>query len=236
MPEPAIQFLVLLSLLLSVQAAAQEVFVTRGAGSPMYSDKPQAGAQPVSLPELNISKPVPIVPKAAVPATRRTAEESGPAAAPPPAYRKFSIVVPANDGSVAANSALFEVRVAVEPALQLGEGHAITVSINGRPVGQRFTAHEFMIPPEFWGDTLPPVNQHYQLDAAIVDGNGGLLKLAEPVTFYLRHVAGWHQRPHQRPLPRPLPVQKPPPAQTSWKFEQPGKPSSSVKPPVRPEP
>jgi len=49
-------------LLLSVPAAApaQEVFVTRGAGSPMYSDQPQAGAKPVLLPELNISKPVPV--------------------------------------------------------------------------------------------------------------------------------------------------------------------------------
>jgi len=70
-------------LLLSVPAAApaQEVFVTRGAGSPMYSDQPQAGAKPVLLPELNISKPVP-VPKAAAPAASRVSRESDqPAAA-----------------------------------------------------------------------------------------------------------------------------------------------------------
>lgn len=222
-------------LLLSVPAAApaQEVFVTRGAGSPMYSDQPQAGAKPVLLPELNISKPVPI-PKAAVPAASRVSRESDQPAAVAPAYHKFSIVEPANNGSVAANNALFEVRVAIEPALQLGNGHAITVSINGRPVGQRFTANEFMIPPESWGDTLPPTNQRYQLDAAIVDGHGSVLKQAAPVSFYLRHLAVWHPRWP----PRPMPVQKPPPPPppTFGKFEQPGKPPLNVKPPVRPEP
>ena len=222
-------------LLLSVPAAApaQEVFVTRGAGSPMYSDQPQAGAKPVLLPELNISKPVPI-PKAAVPAASRVSRESDQPAAAAPAYHRFSIVEPANDGSVAANNALFEVRVAMEPALQLGNGHAITVSINGRPVGQRFTANEFMIPPEFWGDTLPPTNQRYQLDAAIVDGHGGVLKQAVPVTFYLRHLAVWH--PRRQPMPMPVQKPPPPPPPTFGKFEQPGKPPLNVKSPIRSEP
>lgn len=212
----ALVLLVQVSLLLSVQAAAQDVFVTRGAGSPVYSDRPQPGARPLTLPELNVSQPVPI-PKAALPAATRAPE--GPPAAPVPAYRKFSIVAPANDGSVAANTALFEVRVAVEPDLQLGEGHAITVTINGRPVGQRFTASEFMIPPEFWGDTLPPVNQRYQLDAAIVDGNGAVLRQAEPVTFHLRHVAGLQQRPWHRPLAMPLNKPSPPKNPTPRRFE-----------------
>ncbi len=232
------QFAAQCCLLLSVPAAvlAQEVFVTRGAGSPMYSDQPQAGAKPVLLPELNISKPVP-VPKVAAPAASRVSRESDQPAAAVPAYHRFSIVEPANDGSVAANNALFEVRVAMEPTLQLGNGHAITVSINGRPVGQRFTTNEFMIPPEFWGDTLPPTNQRYQLDAAIVDGHGNVLKQAVPVTFYLRHLAGWYPRRPPRPMLLPMPVQKPPlPPPTFGKFEQPGKPPLNVKPPVRSEP
>lgn len=232
------QFAAQCCLLLSVPAAvpAQEVFVTRGAGSPMYSDQPQAGAKPVLLPELNISKPVP-VPKVAAPAASRVSRESDQPAAAVPAYHRFSIVEPANDGSVAANNALFEVRVAMEPTLQLGNGHAITVSINGRPVGQRFTTNEFMIPPEFWGDTLPPTNQRYQLDAAIVDGHGNVLKQSVPVTFYLRHLAGWYPRRPPRPMLLPMPVQKPPlPPPTFGKFEQPGKPPLNVKPPVRSEP
>ncbi|HOG03110.1 MAG TPA: hypothetical protein PLL14_03965 [Accumulibacter sp.] len=217
-----------LSLLSALPSAApaQDVFVTRGAGSPVFSDKPQAGAKPLSLPPLNVIEPLPVsrAPAAATPAR----EESRRAEPAIPAYQKFSIVSPANDGSVLANTALFEVRVVVEPPLQLGEGHAVTVSINGRPVGQRFTAGEFMIPPEFWGDTLPPANQRHQLDAAIVDRNGAVLRRAEPVTFHLRYVAGLQHRHAPRSAPMPIPVDKPrPPAQPEpliRKFVQPARP------------
>ncbi len=218
-----------LSLLSALPSAAlgQDVFVTRGAGSPVFSDKPQAGAKPLSLPPLNVIEPLPVsrAPAAATPAREENRRAEQPAV---PAYQKFSIVAPANDGSVLANTALFEVRVAVEPPLQLGEGHAVTVSINGRPVGQRFTAGEFMIPPEFWGDTLPPANQSHQLDAAIVDRNGAVLRRAEPVTFHLRYVAGLQHRHAPRPVLMPIPVDKPrPPAQPEpliRKFVQPAKP------------
>lgn len=219
-----------LCLLLHVQATwAQEVFVTRGAGSPVYSDRPQPGAQPLTLPELNVSKPVP-VPKAASVADKRTQDEARQPVAVPPAYRQFSVVSPENDGSVWADNALFELRVVVEPGLQLGEGHAITVRINGRPVGQHFTATEFMIPPEFWGDTLPPANQRHQVDAAIVDRDGRVLMRAAPVTFYLRSAGGMYRRPWPRPMPLPMPAQKPKPLPplpekdpAVRKFEQQGK-------------
>jgi hypothetical protein len=126
-------------------------------------------------------------------------------------YRSFSIVFPENDGSIVANTAVFEVRVAVDPALRLGEGHAFAVSINGQPVGQRFTATEFMIPPEYWGDQLPPANQRHQLAAAIVDRNGAVLKEAAPVQFQLRYatVPQYPYRPRPLPLPVPAPKAKP---------------------------
>lgn len=217
-----------LCLLLSLPAAvlAQEVFVTRGTGgSPVFSDQPQPGAKPVTLPPLNVIEPLPVA-KGAPAASRQHLEATQPMAVVP-AYRRFRIVFPEDDGSVAANTAVFEVRVALEPALQLGEGHAIMVSVNGRPVGQRFTASEFMIPPEFWGDVLPPANQRYQLDAAIVDRDGQMLKRASPVTFYLRYVAGVHRHPWHRPMPLPIPADKPrppPPPKEPWvkKLEQQG--------------
>jgi len=40
-------------------------------------------------------------------------------------YRSFAIVSPENEGSVIANTGIFEVRVSVDPSLQLGEGHAL---------------------------------------------------------------------------------------------------------------
>jgi hypothetical protein len=214
-----------LGILLTVQTATlgQEVFVTRGAGSPVFSDKPQPGAKPVTLPPLNVVAPV-LVPASGsgVVAPAGAQEESRKAPAPAPVYGKFKIVFPEDNGSVVANTALFEVRVAVDPALQLGEGHAFTVRINGRPVGQRFTATEFMIPPEFWGDTLPPANQRQQLDAAIVDRSGTVLMSAVPVTFYLRYATGVHRQPWLRPLPVPVAKQRPP----AGINDQPCRPSS----------
>lgn len=206
--RPARTFLALGVLLLAAPAVlAQDVFVTRGAGgSPVFTDQAPPGAKPISLPPLNVIAPIPVT-KGALPPERPPGETAVPSPALP-AYRGFAIVFPEDGGSVAANSAIFEVRVAVEPALQLGEGHAIMVSLNGRPVGQRFTASEFMIPPEFWGDTLPPTNQLYQLDATIVDRQGRVLTRASPVTFHVRHVGRVHRPSYYRPIPAPVP---PPP-------------------------
>ena len=187
----------------SVPLYAQGVFVTRGENGPVFSDKPQPGAKEVALPPLNVMTPPPEVRSGAKPPP--AAGEGSSAAAPAPAYRAFSIVAPENDGSVVANTAVFEVRLAVDPPLQLGERHAFMVSINGRPVAQRFTATEFMIPPEFWGDTLPPPNQRIQLDASVVDGEGQVLRQAAPVRFYMRHATLLN-----RPRP-PLPPQVVPP-------------------------
>lgn len=169
---------------LALPVLAQTVYETRGANGPVFSDKPQAGAKAVDLKPLNvIDSPAP----GAAPAAAQRKAEGGKEAAV--GYRSFAIVFPEKEGSVVANTAVFDVRVAVEPALQLGEGHAINVSINGKPVGKRFTATEFMIPAEFWGDQLPEPNQRHQVDASIVDRAGAVLKNAAPVQFYLRHAS-----------------------------------------------
>ncbi|MBL8392416.1 MAG: hypothetical protein JNN21_11160 [Candidatus Accumulibacter sp.] len=199
-------------LLFAVRAAlaADEVFVTRGASGPVFSDRPQPGARPVTLPPLNVVEPVPVG-RPPAPAVGTPGEAAGRGEAAAASYRRLAITFPEEGGAVVANTALFEVRLAVEPPLQLGEGHAFAVAINGRPVGQRFTASEFMIPPEFWGDTLPPPNQFYQLDAAIVDSAGRILLRARPVTFQMRHAVMAPRRHWQRPSP-PAVVQPRPPA------------------------
>jgi len=187
---------------------AQGVYVTQGANGPVFSDKPQPGAKEVTLKPLNV---VPLLKAPKVPAAAPTEvkEESGnaDAAAPAPAYQSFAVLYPENNGSIVANTAVFDVRVAVDPALRLGEGHAFVVSLNGRPVGQRFTSTEFMIPPEFWGDTLPPPNQEMQLDASIVDANGQVLTSAAPVRFSLRYATVLN---HPRRLRPPVPPKAPP--------------------------
>jgi hypothetical protein len=210
--------LAIFSLLLLQGSAlrAQGVYVTAGEKGPVFSDKPQPGDREVILPPLNVvtppteAKPV----GAAVPVATRGDSASHEAQAP--AYRSFSVVQPENYGSVLANTALFEVRVAVDPPLQLALGHAFSVSINGRPVGQRFTASEFMVPPEFWGDTVPSSGQSLQLDASIVDRDGRELSKAEPVRFYMRYAppSAWPRRslPPGPPRPPRPPIPRSPPA------------------------
>ncbi|MFZ4535630.1 hypothetical protein [Propionivibrio sp.] len=210
---------------LMVQSAtlhAQGVYVTPGKQGPVFSDKPQAGAKEVSLPPLNVVAP-PAAARTAAPSAAAVANsDSVKPDATAVAYRSLAVVSPENNGSVVANTAIFEVRVAVDPPLQLGERHAFVVSINGRRVGQRFTATEFMIPPEFWGDELPPPNQSMQLDASIVDGDGRVLKKAAPIRFFMRH-ATLRNHPKPRILLLPVvppiapiaPIAKPPPAKDS---------------------
>ena len=188
-------------LLLGSAVQAQGVYVTPGANGPVFSDKPQLGAKPVALQPLNVVAPQP---KAAAEPLAKTADQL-PAAkqdAGVAEYRSFSVIAPEDGASVAANTAVFEVRVAIDPPLLLGEGHAFAAKINGRPVGLRFTATEFMIPPEFWGDALPPVNQQMQFDVYVVDLNGRVLKKAAPARFFMRYVQFY---PHKRPPPQPLP-------------------------------
>ena len=175
-------------------AQAQDVYVIQGKNGPIYTDKPQSGAKAVALPPLNVVAPAPAgntaVGASAKPPSDDAAKPAGDGAAQTveaPAYRAFSIVWPENEGSVLANTAIFEVRLSVDPPLSLGDRHAFVVSVNGRAVKQRYTATEFMIPPEFWGDSEPPFNQPMQLDASIVDGDGRVLKSAAPVRFYMRH-------------------------------------------------
>lgn len=188
---------------------AQGVFVTQGANGPVFSDKPQPGAKEVTL------KPLNVVPLPKPDKTKPAADQQEPVPAnldaAAPAYERFAVVYPEDNGSIVANTAVFDVRVAVEPALKLGEGHAIAVSLNGRPVGQRFTTTEFMIPPEFWGGSLPPPDQAVQIDASIVDANNQVLKAAAPVRFILRYavVINHVKRPpgHIKPPRPPRPPQ-----------------------------
>ena len=177
---------------------AQGVYVTQGANGPVFSDKPQTGAKEVSLKPLNVV-PLPKASKAVVPAAPDVKEELEKTDAVAPAYQAFAVLYPENNGSIVANTAVFDVRVSVDPALRLGEGHAFVVRLNGRPVAQRFTATEFMIPPEFWGDNLPAPNQVLQLDASIIDANDQVLKKAAPVRFTLRYATVMNRPKPQRP-------------------------------------
>ncbi|MDR1163491.1 MAG: hypothetical protein LBM17_06635 [Candidatus Accumulibacter sp.] len=189
-------FLAFLSL--SSAAWGEGVYVTEGPNGPTFSNVPQEGSKEINLRPLTVIQS-PKQEGAATPpppargATPRARDRgTAPRVTPPPpgaalesAYREFSVLWPLDNGSVIINPGTFDVRVSVDPALRLEEGHAFAVSINGDPVRERFTSTEFMIPPEFWGEAIP-MNQFASLQASIVDKSGSVLKLAEPIRFMMR--------------------------------------------------
>lgn len=186
--------MVILAVSLQIASShAQGVYVTHGENGPVFSDKPQSGAKEITLQPLNVmAAPTtsPSSPSRAGAGVDGSATASGRAdeqrAAARSSYLSFTIVAPENESSVIINTGMFDVRLASNPPLQIGEGHAFMVSINGRPVGQRYTANEFIIPPEFWGGNIP-MNQFAQLDASLVDGSGRVLIRAASVRFFMRY-------------------------------------------------
>lgn len=188
---------------LAVAVNAQGVYVVQGENGPIFSNTPQPGAKEVKL------RPLSVIPAEKV--TTKSGEvpaKAGATAKPVDAspgqrrpdvgagsYTAFRILSPEDGGAVIANNGFFEVRLEAEPSLQIGEGHAFVVRINGRSVAQRFTNNEFVIPPEFWADMPVAPNQSVQLDASIVDGAGQVLRQAAPVRVTMR-VTTVLNRPH----------------------------------------
>lgn len=204
--------LLILALCLSALAPAQTVYESKGGQGKVYSDRPTPGARAVELRPLTVVEPVPVAPAAAAEPARDGGRQRQ--AAAPPTYQSLRVVFPEEGGSVAANNASFEVRLAVDPPLRVEQGHAFALRLDGRPVPGRFTATEIMVPPEFFGNIPPSGVQRHVLEASIVDAGGQTLLTAPPVDFQTRFVTVL-QRPHglrPRPAPPPAPVQPPAPA------------------------
>jgi hypothetical protein len=175
-------------------ASAETIYKSPGGTGPVYSDTPTPGSRPVDLPPPNIAQP----PPKPSPAPKDAEAAKAPPEPQAEPYRGFRITQPEDMGSAAATTAAFEVRVAVEPALQTKFGHAFTLKMNGKPVGKRYFFNEMLIPPEFFGDTIE-VNQHFRVEASIVDRDGNVLMTAKPVDFTMRHLP---MRPGQPAHPR----------------------------------
>ncbi len=188
------------ALLFQAAVQAQAVFVTQGEHGPVFSDKPQSGAKEVQLRPLSVIESVkePRTSAGNASATQHRGD-SPRAAAPPTRYQSLAILSPDEGGSVMINSGMVDVRLRADPSLQLGEGHAFVLSVNGRYVGPGFTSSEMTIPPEFWGATLP-ANQFAQLDASIVDAAGRELIRATPVRFFMRYTTVLNNPNHHHPL------------------------------------
>lgn len=195
-------------LLLPGPAQPQTVYESKNGEGKTYSDRPLPGSKAVELRPLNVIEPLPVAPTAGPRRDGAFVPDGKPA--PVATYRSLAVVFPEVDGSVAANYATFEVRVAVDPPLQVENGHAFTLRLDGRPVPGRYTATEMMIPPEFFGNVAPAGVQRHVLEASIVDAGGQPLLVASPVSFQTRFVTVLQRPRVQRLPPHPLPPSLPP--------------------------
>lgn len=168
-------------------AFAQTVYESKSGQGRVFSDRPEPGARAIELRPLNVVEPIKGGATQAPAGDKDGKEKPGKEVAP--GYRSFAVVFPEADGSVAINNGTFQINLRSDPPLQIGQGHAFTVRLNGRQVPGRYTATEFMVPQEFFGDAAPAVSvQRYQLDASIVDATGATVTTAAPVQFNGRYV------------------------------------------------
>lgn len=203
-------------LLLAGMASAQTVYESKSSsGSKVFSDRPAPGSKPVDLKPLNVVEPVQVPPVTAAPQPASAPADERRAASV--RYKSFAITSPEPNGSMSANTATFEVRVAIDPPLQIEKGHAFVLRMDGRNVPVRYTSTEMMVPPEFFGDVMPAGGQQHVMEASVVDLDGGVVIAATPVSFQTRFV-NVLQRPQPRPQPKPLPVS--PPKSTEGKLEE----------------
>lgn len=175
------RWMALLALTFAAAAPAQTVYETRGATGKVYSDRPLPGSKAVDLKPLTVIEPLPVEAPAARP-------QEATASVPGPAYRSLAIVFPEQNGSVAANTGSFEVRVTLDPPLRIASGHAFVLRLDGRNVPGRHTVSEMTVPPEFFGDVVPAGVQAHVVEASVVDLQGAVLIAAEPVSFQTRFV------------------------------------------------
>ena len=189
---------------------AQTVYESKSGQGKVYSDRPLPGSKAVELRPLNVVEPVPVPPApSAGEASREAGAPRQDASGAGASYQSLRVLFPEEGGSVVANDATFEVRLAAEPRLRVERGHAFVLRLNGRTVPGRFTATEIMVPPEFFEvGELANVQRHV-LQASIVDASGQILLNAPPVDFQSRFM-NVLQRPHGFP-PRPRPPIEPTP-------------------------
>jgi hypothetical protein len=191
---------------------AQTVYESTGAGGRVYSDRPLPGGKPVDLKPINVIEAPPVRPPSAVPTPAGAGVEPAESAESAAVrYRNFAVVFPESGGSVVANNAVFEVRVSVDPPLQIARGHAFALRLDGRNVPGRYTATEMIVPPEFFRDMVLSGGQPHVVEVEIVDATGGVVLAAPPVSFHSRFVNVVRQpavvpKPRAVPKPAPLPV------------------------------
>ena len=157
------------ALLLAMPVAAHAAKIykwTDPQGNVIYSDTPRPGAVEIE---------VPTEPAGIVPVPPRDAAQPSQPAAQPAAYQTLTVVSPADQQVLENIGGLVNVSLALAPSLQVAEGHAIRLRLDGRTLGTRYPGAEIALPNVERGE--------HTLAAEVVDRAGAVLIASAAVSF-----------------------------------------------------
>jgi hypothetical protein len=165
------------AMLCGIAAADEQIYEsTEKGGVPEFSGQPAPGSESVTLPAPNVID---------------TSQQ--PAQPPPqaafPGYSQLAILFPAEQGTMHTNTGAFNVKVAVQPALNAGD--AFMVTLDGKALAGRYTSADIPITSEDF-QMAAADNVEHKVQVAVVDASGNVLIAASPVSFYV-HRATVHR-------------------------------------------
>jgi hypothetical protein len=146
-------------------------------GNVVFSDRPHPGAEKIEV------APVQTVP--ALPLAEPTTPVSPPAMAPN--YITFAIIAPTDqqnihnppDGNVS-------VSVLLEPSLDIGRSHRLSLHVDGLPFNEPGSTTEFVLPNVSRGS--------HKVQAFVLDGDGAVIGKTPAITFHLHRQIAQQQR------------------------------------------
>lgn len=177
----------LLLLLISNFVFAQTIYQwTDAQGNTVYSDKPQQGAQEVTVPDLpSYQAPKP----AAKPVTQQVQKITPPQTI----YKTLTIESPKAEATVWSNPGIIPVRVNMEPAL--AKGDKLIITVDGKTQLETSTSSSLELKGIERGT--------HSIQAKIIDPDGKVAKTSQAVTVYL-HKASVNQMSPPKVITRPV--------------------------------
>jgi hypothetical protein len=153
--------------------AQTTVYESRDKDGPVFSDRPTAGATPVTTSPPNVvSLPVP----APMPAPA-----SAPAAAP---YRSLVFVSLGEGGTIHSNTGAFDFSVRAVPALRPTD--RLRVQLDGRELAGSYRGTHLHVSEADWRSAARNESVEHTLQVGIVDGQGNVLIVSDAIAFYVQ--------------------------------------------------
>lgn len=130
---------------------------------------------------------------AAIPVTDSSSADATPSEDIPAAsYNKLTITAPAHDQALRENTGNISVSVALDPALNVADGHRVRVLVDGTVAAEAASATV----------SLQNIDRGtHTLVAEVIDASDAVLKASSPVIVHLQRYSILNQPPKKTPKP-----------------------------------